>query len=71
MTTKTQLWYIERDSASEAQIALERMLWQLECTGRLVSAEINRPELLDDDSGRWCSSAIVTLVVETAPGKAA
>lgn len=71
MATKTQLWYIERDSAAEAQTALERMLWQLECTGCLVMADINRPELLDDESGRWCASAVVTIAVPETPGKAA
>lgn len=71
MATKTQLWYIERDTAAEAQIALERELWLLESTGRLAMADINRPELLGDDSGRWCASAVVTVVVPEASGRAA
>lgn len=67
----TRLWYLERDTAAEAQLALERELWQLECTGRLVSADIRRPEPVGEDSNKWCASAIVTTLVGAPPVKAA
>lgn len=56
---KTELWVVEEATRSDAQAAMERMLWRAEQDGALSMATVDPP--CQNEDGQWLVAATVRL----------